>query len=255
MALKLDGRVAIVTGAGSGLGETVARTLAAAGAAVAVNDLNPDRAERVAAAIRAEGGQALGIVADVANKFQCAHLVEATRAEWHRLDILVNNAAVAPAVAVLKMDEWDWNRCIDVNLKAVFLMSQLCGRVMAAENGERGGAIVNLASLAGPELPLADRAAYCASQAGVVGFARQCAREFSPYGIRVNTVLAGPALRPQPDKDRPPSDEGEGDSAAAVASLILFLCSAAAHHLSGAVIPSDNSFQLSAIGRQPKDGS
>jgi NAD(P)-dependent dehydrogenase (short-subunit alcohol dehydrogenase family) len=251
MQLQLDDQVAIVTGAGSGVGEVIAQVLAAAGAAVVVNDLNPDRAERVAAAIRTEGGRAIDVVADVANKFQCAHLVETARAEWGRLDILVNNAAVAPAAAVLKMDEWDWNRCIDVNLKAVFLMSQLCGRVMADENKERGGAIINVASTAGPELPLADRAAYCASQAGIVGFARQCAREFTLYGIRVNTILVDAALRPSPGRD-PLTDSAAG--AAAVANLALFLCSDAARHLAGAVIPCERSYRLPAINRPFEGG-
>jgi NAD(P)-dependent dehydrogenase (short-subunit alcohol dehydrogenase family) len=236
MQLELDDRVAIVTGAGSGVGKVIAQALAAAGAAVVVNDLNPDRAERVAGAIRAEGGRALGVVADVANKFQCAHLVEATRAEWGRLDILVNNAAVAPAVAILKMDEWDWNRCIDVNLKAVFLMSQLCGRVMAEENGERGGAIVNVAAMTGPAHPTAERAAYDASQAGVTAFARQCAHEFSAYGIRVNTIVVDAAVRPFAVAN---ATGNVAAGASAVANLALFLCSDAARHLTGAVIPCE----------------
>jgi NAD(P)-dependent dehydrogenase (short-subunit alcohol dehydrogenase family) len=236
MQVQLDGRVAIVTGAGSGLGRLIAETLATAGAAVAVNDLNPDRAERVADGIRLGGGRAIGVVADVANKFQCVHLVEATRAEWGRLDILVNNAAVAPTAAILKMDEWDWNRCIDVNLKAVFMMSQLCGRVMADENQERGGAIVNVAATAGSEPWAQDRAAFYASQAGVAGFGGQCAREFEPFGIRVNTILVGPSLRPSA------AGSSSGSVAAgdpAVANLVLFLCSDAARHLSGATLPCD----------------
>jgi NAD(P)-dependent dehydrogenase (short-subunit alcohol dehydrogenase family) len=237
MQLELKDRVAIITGAGSGVGEVIARTLAAAGAAVTVNDLNPDRVEHVAAAIRAEGGRAMGVVADVANKFQCVHLVEAARAEWGRLDILVNNAAVAPAASILKMDEWEWNRCIDVNLKAVFLMSQLCGRVMADENQERGGAIVNVAAMTGPAQPAAERAVYDASQAGVTAFARQCAHEFSAYGIRVNTIMVDPAVRPFA------AGNATGNVAAgvsAVANLTLFLCSDAARHLSGATIPCES---------------
>ncbi|MCA9941128.1 MAG: SDR family NAD(P)-dependent oxidoreductase, partial [Anaerolineales bacterium] len=89
MEISLQDKVAIVTGAGQGLGEAIAHALAGAGAKVAVNDLNPDRAERVAAAIRAAGGEAIGVVADVSNKFQCVSLVEATREAWGRLDVLV----------------------------------------------------------------------------------------------------------------------------------------------------------------------
>ena len=226
MELRLMDKVAIVTGAGRGIGETIAKTLAAAGARVTVNDINPDRAERVAAAIRAEGGQAVAIAADVANKFQCVHLVETTRDQWGCLDILVNNASIRPSASILKLDEWEWNRCLEVNLKGMFLMSQLCGRVMVDENSgdensgdnnASGSVIVNVASTAGVETPLPGAAAYCASQAGVVGFARECAREFAGYGIRVNTIL------------RPNNTQ-------AVASLVLFLCSDAGRHISGSVI-------------------
>lgn len=187
MPSDLNGRVAIVTGAGRGVGAAVARALAAQGARVAVNDINPDRAERLARDIVTSGGQALAVQADVANKFQCVKLVEATRAEWRQLDILVNAAHVSPKATVLKMDEWDWNRCLEVNLKGVFFMSQLCGRVM--DDSRRGGVIVNVISEAGLQIPLEERAAFCASQAAVMGFARECAREYAGYGISVHTLL------------------------------------------------------------------
>jgi 3-oxoacyl-[acyl-carrier protein] reductase len=192
---SLHNKVAIVTGAGQGLGAEIARTLAAAGVRVAVNDINPDRAERTAVSIRESGGQAIAVAADVANKFQCVHLVETTRAEWGQLDILVNNAAVMPRSTILKLDEWDWNRCLEVNLKGTFFMSQLCGRVMADENQARGGVIINIASTAGVQTPLENRAAYCASKAGVVGFSRECAREYAGYGLRVHVLV--------PDEERP----------------------------------------------------
>lgn len=224
--------VAIVTGAGRGLGEAIAKELAHAGARVAVNDINPDRAERVAREIRAAAGQAIGVMADVANKFQAAHLVETTRAEWGRLDYLVNCAAVQPHATILQMDEWDWNRCLEVNLKGTFFMSQLCGRVMADENGEQGGAIVNLASTAGMAAPLAGGAAYCAGSAGVVGFTRECAREFAGYHIRVNAVVV----------DRQAANDGAG--LAGVANLVRFLLSDEAVHIAGGVINVGGSLAL-----------
>ena len=190
----LSGKVAIVTGAGQPAGAAVARVLAAAGVRVAVNDLNPDRIARLAAELRAAGGQVLDIAGDTASKFQCVTLIETTRAEWGRVDILVNAAVVQPSVSVLKMDEWEWARCHDVNLKSVFFMCQLVGRVMDDQNqaqpSQRGGLIVNVAW---PEPDEAGRAAFAAGQAGVVAFGRACAREFAPLGIRVHTVLADPA--------------------------------------------------------------
>lgn len=245
----LKDKVAIVTGAGQGIGEAIARTLAAAGASVAVNDLNPDRAKRVATEIRDAGGRAIDVAADVGNKFQCVHLIETTRAEWGRLDILVNNAAVEPKTSILKMDEWEWMRCLDVNLKGTFMMSQLCGRVMADENKDRGGAIVNIGSTAGVAVPLEGRAAYCASKAGMVGFARECAREFAAYGIRVNTVLPGMIETPLTEKGRndpqtlerwldniPLKRLGTADE---VAQVVLFLCSDASSYMTGSIVSVD----------------
>ena len=249
MDSKLNGKTAIVTGAGQGLGRAIAIKLAQAGANVAVNDLNPDRASKTAAEISDAGGEAVAVAADVSSKFQCVKLVEAALQEWGHLDILVNNAGIEPVSSILEMDEWEWDRCVDVNLKGAFLMSQLCGRVMADVNGRRGGSIVNISSIAGVEIPLANRAAYCASKAGMVGFARECAREFAQYGIRVNTVIPGVFITPMTEKARqnpevmnrwekeiPMSRLGDAEE---LADVVLFLCSDASSYMTGSTITVD----------------
>jgi NAD(P)-dependent dehydrogenase (short-subunit alcohol dehydrogenase family) len=188
MNSTLENKVAIVTGAGGATGSVIAHALAGAGARVVVNDINPDRAQRVAAAICAEGHEAVALAADIANRFQCVNLIESTREQWGRIDILVNNARVRPRASILKMDEWAWQRCIDVNLKGAFFMSQLVGRVMADENRERVGIIINVLAAIANDAPESGRAAYLASKAGLAEFTRQCAREFAPYNIRVCSI-------------------------------------------------------------------
>ncbi len=188
----LSAKVAIVTGAGHGAGAAIAHALAAAGARVAVNDLNPDRAYRVANDIRQTGGAAIAVTADVSNRFQCVHLIETTRLEWNRLDILINHAAIAPAAPVLRMDEWELMRVLDVNIKGVFFMCQLVGRVMSDQHRADpafNGLMINLVA---PEPEEAGRAAFAATQAAVPAFGRACAREFAPLGIRVLTLVAPP---------------------------------------------------------------
>jgi NAD(P)-dependent dehydrogenase (short-subunit alcohol dehydrogenase family) len=193
MNVTLDNKVAIVTGAGGETGSAIARALADAGARVVVNDINPDRAQRVAAAICEEGLEAVALAADIANRFQCVNLIESTRERWGRIDILVNNAQVRPNAPILKMDEWTWQRCLDVNLKGAFFMCQLVGRVMADENQERGGTIINVGAARDDDAPQTGLAAFAASKAGLAAFTDQCARELTPLGIRVHAVDPGTA--------------------------------------------------------------
>ncbi|GAB4269438.1 MAG: hypothetical protein Kow0080_13060 [Candidatus Promineifilaceae bacterium] len=192
-------QTAIVTGAGRGLGTAVAKALAAAGANVIVNDINPDRAEQVQDAIRQAGGQALAIAADVSNKFHGVNLIENARAAFGRLDILVNNAHIQPKGTLLKMDEWDWNRTFEVNVKGVFFMTQLCSRVMADENQPDGGVVINLGVALPPECPV--NIAYAASQSALTGFTQAAAQELAVSHIRVNGVLLPPMAND--DEKRP----------------------------------------------------
>ncbi|MFK7805591.1 MAG: SDR family NAD(P)-dependent oxidoreductase [Anaerolineae bacterium] len=195
----LSGRVAIVTGGGHGAGAAVAIALAAAGAKVCISDLNPDRAMRVEREITSAGGEAISVPADIANKFQCVTVIETTRKTWGQLDIIVNAMAVGPTSSIIKLDEWDFQRAFEVNLKGSFFMTQLSGRVMADENKERGGSIVQLASTAGITEPLINQAAACAMNGAVIAFSKECAREYADHNLRVNTVLTS-AQQPNSEK-------------------------------------------------------
>lgn len=179
----LSGRTAIVTGAGRGCGSAAARALASRGAKVCVSDINPDRADKVAAEITAAGGEAFGWQADIANRFQVASLIETTRDRYGRLDILVQHAHISPRAAALTMDEWEWRRTLEVNLTGAFFCMQLAGRVMADEGG---GLIIQLVRpSAGSAM-----AAYTASRAGLLALAGALAAEWAASGVRVVAVDA-----------------------------------------------------------------
>ncbi len=185
--VDLGGCAAIVTGAGGRQGRAIALALARAGAAVALNDLNPDRAESVRAAIAAGGGQALACPGDVSNRFQAANLIERARDAFGRVSLLLHAAGAGPLERpLLRLDEWDWRRLLEVNLTGAFFCTQLMARVMADEGG---GVILLLApGHAGADV------ATVAARAGLGGLARQAARELAPAGIRVHALcIAAPA--------------------------------------------------------------
>lgn len=244
--VDLSGRVALVTGAGRGIGKSIALALAGAGARVCVNDINPDSARATVNEILVHNGQAFDFAADVSKKLQVGSMVEAVQDRWGRLDILVNNAGVEPKASVLTLDEWDWDRTIHVNLKGTFICTQLAGRVMRDQGG---GVIVNIASIAGHLGSLPNASAYCASKAGVVGFTRECAREFTAYGIRVNAVCPGVVITPMTEESRSNADimrkwledipEKRLGEPEEVAAVVLFLCSDAASYVTGHALVVD----------------
>jgi 3-oxoacyl-[acyl-carrier protein] reductase len=228
--VQLDGHAALVTGAGEGVGRAIALALAAAGAAVVVNDMNPDRADRVSDEITAAGGRAIPLQADVANRFQVGSMIEAGRDAFGKLDILINAAGVMKLGALDRLDEWDWRRVFDVNLTGAFFCTQLMSRVMADEGG---GVIVNVASTAGHGATLPDGVSYVSSKAALIGLTRQSARELAPLGIRVNAVCPGNI-----DTLGAPAQARQG-TPEEVAAVALFLCSGAASYVTGQALNVD----------------
>ena len=240
-SVDLSGKVALVTGAGTGIGRVIALALASAGAAVGVNDLNPDRADNVTQEIVAAGGQAMGWSGDVSNKFQVAANIEALRDRFTHLNILVNAAGVQRPNTLIKLDEYDWRRIIEINMTGTFFCTQLAGRVMADEGG---GIIVNLASVYGHPLPLADNAAYVASKAGIIGFTREAAREFAAHNVRINAVCPGDIQEEYEPSIRPTNPQGRVGTPEEVAAVMLFLCSDAASFITGQAINVDGGLAM-----------
>ncbi|WP_339951052.1 SDR family oxidoreductase [uncultured Albimonas sp.] len=187
-AVDLSGRVALVTGGAGGIGAAVCRRFAALGATVAVCDLNGAGAQALAAELGGET-KARGCALDVASPESCAEAVEATVADFGRLDILINCAGIAePIRGTLRQELSDWRHVMDVNLQGVYEMSRLSARRMA--EGGRGGAIVNLSSVTGLVGHRASNA-YGVSKAGVAMMTRTMASDLASRGIRVNAIAPG----------------------------------------------------------------
>jgi NAD(P)-dependent dehydrogenase (short-subunit alcohol dehydrogenase family) len=182
MSNEFEGKVILVTGAGKGTGRGVAEACAVQGAKVAANDVSPVNLDETVQRITANGGQVKAYVEDIAKKMPVQTLLNAVLDDFGRIDILVNCAEVEPQKTVLEMDDWDWQRTLDVNLNGAFLLTQSVGRIMK-ENG--GGVIVHVGERAkGPER----RAAYFTSKAGLAALSALAAYELSEYNICVYHV-------------------------------------------------------------------
>ena len=189
---RVKGKVAVVTGAASGLGKGTASLLAREGARVILADINEDNGKKVAEEIRRDGGEAVFMKLDVSNENDWRSVIEKTLAEFGRLDVLVNNAGVelVKEIADTSLEEWRW--LMSVNLDGVFLGTKYGIRAMR-EGG--GGSIINISSVAGIIGTLDDTAAYCASKGGVrlltKAAALECSKAGHDYNIRVNSVHPG----------------------------------------------------------------
>jgi NAD(P)-dependent dehydrogenase (short-subunit alcohol dehydrogenase family) len=189
---RLEGKVAIVTGAGSGIGAAAARLFAAEGARVAVADVRAEAAEAVADEINGSGGEALAVAGDVSSDAGAQAIVAAAGDAWGRLDALYNNAGVDATGDVLDVTAEDWDRCFDVNVKGTWLCSKHAIPLMERSGG---GAIVNQGSVAAL-VGIRRFVAYCAAKGAVVSLTRAMALDLAPQGIRVNCVCPGTVLTP-----------------------------------------------------------
>jgi NAD(P)-dependent dehydrogenase (short-subunit alcohol dehydrogenase family) len=188
MELRLDGKRALVTGASSGFGQHFARTLAMAGADVALAARRIDRLEAEAVSIAQDTGKrAVAVALDVADVSSIETCVSATVDAMGGIDLLVNNAGIVVTKPSLKQTEADWDQVMDVNLKGAFFVATACARHMA--DGD-GGAIVNIASLLGERVSKTE-ISYCVSKAGLAHMTKALAYEWAKHGIRVNAISPG----------------------------------------------------------------
>jgi len=256
--MRFDGRVAFVTGGGSGIGRAIAMALASEGARVVIADRDAARGDGVAAAIEGAGGTALAVTTDVAEGSAIAAAVEATRGAFGPIDVLVNNASEGKGDGVLEIDESTWDRDLAVALRGAFL----CAKAVLPEMlDRRGGVILNIGSVNG--LTALGQEAYAAAKAGLVSLTRNLAVRYGPDGVRANAI-APATVRTPAWRARLEADPGIFDRLAAwyplrrvgepedVAKAALFLASDDAAWISGIVLVVDGGL-LAGNGRLADD--
>src|SRR3954451_7982478 len=246
--VRLDGKVAVVTGASSGLGTAFALGLADAGADVAICARRTDRLQSVRDDVEALGRRCIAVTADVAEPGDCTRVVEETVSALGRVDILVNNAGIGTAVPATRESPEEFRRVIDVNLNGCYWMAQACGRVMRP-----GSSIVNVSSVLGLTSGGLPQAAYSASKAGLLGLTRDLAQQWTGRkGIRVNALAPG-FFATEMTESYPP---GYGDAVtqrvpagrtgepAELAATLVWLVSPAAGYVTGQTVVVDGGLTI-----------
>jgi glucose 1-dehydrogenase len=239
--MRFSGRVAIVTGAGNGIGLAIAHAFAAEGACAVVADINAESGARAVEEIESSGGKALSVPTDVSDELQVERMVRETVDRLGRIDILVNNAGVVVHKSLVDTDLRSWQRQLDVQLTGPFLTTKHVGRHMMERAG--GGRIVNISSVSAI-MGRVKGGAHCASKGGLTMLTKVAAMELAPYGVTVNAVAPGlidvPSQRAEENistayktrylQEVPLARMGEPSD---VARMVLFLCSDDAGWITG----------------------
>ncbi|MGH9114205.1 MAG: SDR family NAD(P)-dependent oxidoreductase [Acidimicrobiales bacterium] len=240
---RLDDRVAVVTGASSGLGAVFATCLAEAGAEVALAARRADRLSEVRDDVERLGRKAIAVTTDVSRPEDCERLVEETVERFGKVDILVNNAGVGTAYPATRETPEQFRAVIDVNLNGAYWMAQACGRVMRP-----GSSIVNISSVLGLTTAGLPQAAYAASKSGLIGLTRDLAQQWTARkGIRVNAIAPGFFKSEMTDQyadgyldsQLPRILAGRVGDGREVATALVFLASDASSYVTGVVLPVD----------------
>ncbi|MFL6278221.1 MAG: SDR family NAD(P)-dependent oxidoreductase [Blastocatellia bacterium] len=192
--MKLDGKVAVITGGGHGIGRAIALRFAAAGAGIVVSGTSAEALEQTTGDLEASGARAISVIADVADEAAVEQLVARTLTEFERIDILVNNAGIAgPTAPITEVRREDWERTLAVNLTGAFLCAKHALPYMMAQ---QSGRIINITSIAGLQA-YALRSPYCASKWAMIGLTQTLAEEAGRHNITANAIAPGPVRGPR----------------------------------------------------------
>jgi len=238
-------KIALITGAGRGIGKAIATRFVEEGASVCINDISFDDAQATSDDLQRLGGAVLPVQADISKEEDVRKMFGILFERFGTIDILVNNAGIGGSAMVEDMTYEMWKRTIDVNLNGVFLC---CKAVIPMMQKKKYGKIVNIASVAAKKISYHGGAHYTASKAGVLGFTRQLAFELAPYGINVNALCPGATLTPllkasttqaQRDLEIGRFPAGKFCEAKDIADAVLFLCSERSKMIIGQAIDVD----------------